>query len=500
MHQVRALSLMAPGADAATRARRSVRLSRELQAAEAALADACDEVAKAERFFPVPGAADAGPSPQLRPYPSPDPDEPRQLDGALRAVVAAQAALGGVWVHLAQQPVPGDPPPTPSQGPHAAHGASLAAGGAAWCPSIRQGVLAAEAEGLQGALAVEHIVDGEGAGGPAPAAGGEEGAPALELDAPDEARAPASGHAGGSSDPAGPAAGTDTARAPDALPSTDTPAEPAGPAPASAAAARAATGSGADGAAEPALLTPAMAAAAGGAVHNPGAGFGGRLYVVAPVGKPAATPPCHPLAAITPSTCASAPTPASAPSQAVSRGQAARVRVPHIDAETFDACFSMEPPPQGEPACRPVEGFLQGMPATKLFHAPLADSHLEPDPVPGGEGDEQPSGRAGPANNLKPAPSQRAFAEAKADSRKRAGRAGRREVRVRASYSGEGLQRVVYASGDEYAGEVAGGLAAGLGVYSFAGEGRYEGEVSSASSLVFETLPRALLQARWRAA
>jgi hypothetical protein len=35
------------------------RAAQELEAAEGALADACDEVDKAERFFPAPGGADA---------------------------------------------------------------------------------------------------------------------------------------------------------------------------------------------------------------------------------------------------------------------------------------------------------------------------------------------------------------------------------------------------------------------------------------------------------
>jgi len=55
--------------------------------------------------------------------------------------------------------------------------------------------------------------------------------------------------------------------------------------------------------------------------------------------------------------------------------------------------------------------------------------------------------------------------------------ASRRAARVRAAGGARGLERVQYASGDEYAGEVAGGMAAGLGVYAFAGGGRYEGEV-----------------------
>ncbi|KAK9831436.1 hypothetical protein WJX81_004491 [Elliptochloris bilobata] len=103
LHDVRALSLLAPGVDAATRARRSLRLAKDLQAAEAALADACDEGTKAERFFPVPGGGDASPTPgpgSLNPSPGATADEPRQLDGALRAVAAAQAALGGVWTRL----------------------------------------------------------------------------------------------------------------------------------------------------------------------------------------------------------------------------------------------------------------------------------------------------------------------------------------------------------------------------------------------------------------
>lgn len=470
---------MAPGADAGTRARRSVRLARELQAAEAALADACNEVAKAERFFPVPGAPDAGPSPKPGPRASTDADEPRQLDVALRAVVAAQAALGGVWVHLAQQQQPpGDPGPSPSQGPDAALTDPLAAGGAAQRPRLGQEALAADAAGSQEATGSGQSVEDEGAGGPAPAAEGEEGAPAFELDAPEDALAPAPGHAEGLGDAARPVVAAEAAQAADALHGADASTEPAGPAAASAAAAEAGTGSSAAGAGK-APLTPAVAAAAGGSAQAPGAGFGGVLYAVAHAGRPCKTPPCHPLAAITPSTCASAPTPA-APNQAPP-GQAQRARVPHIDAATFDACFSTEP--QEGPARSPAEGFLAGMPATKLFHAPLADPHLDPDPIPGADGGEQPSGRADSASHPEPAAGQRACIKAKPDGRNRAGRPGRREVRVWAPGTGDSLQRVVYPNGDEYAGEVAGGLAAGLGVYSFAGEGRYEGEVSSALRL-----------------
>jgi len=65
---------------------------------------------------------------------------------------------------------------------------------------------------------------------------------------------------------------------------------------------------------------------------------------------------------------------------------------------------------------------------------------------------------------------------ARAGARGGAG-ASRRAARVRAGGGERGLERVQYASGDEYAGEVAGGMAAGLGVYAFAGGGRYEGEV-----------------------
>jgi hypothetical protein len=51
-------------AHAASVSRRNGSAAQELEAAEGALADACDEVDKAERFFPVPGGADAAAQPR----------------------------------------------------------------------------------------------------------------------------------------------------------------------------------------------------------------------------------------------------------------------------------------------------------------------------------------------------------------------------------------------------------------------------------------------------
>ena len=61
-------------------------LRQELEAAERALADACDEVDKAERFFPVPGGADAAAT-------------PRSAAGAPEAAMEAWSNTPGLTVH-----------------------------------------------------------------------------------------------------------------------------------------------------------------------------------------------------------------------------------------------------------------------------------------------------------------------------------------------------------------------------------------------------------------
>ncbi len=67
------------------------RAAQELEAAEGALADACDEVDKAERFFPAPGGADAA-------------AQPRAAHGA-RAQPPAELFLRGGREHVAEQPL-----------------------------------------------------------------------------------------------------------------------------------------------------------------------------------------------------------------------------------------------------------------------------------------------------------------------------------------------------------------------------------------------------------
>lgn len=210
-----------------------------------------------------------------------------------------------------------------------------------------------------------------------------------------------------------------------------------------------------------AALMPITAAVANSAPKTPGAGAAGQPC------SQSATPalPCHPLAAITPSTGGSALlTPLQ--HQAARKQAAARQRVPHIDPETFDACFSAEPSPAPDMALSPMDA----LPATASNRKPYLDTITSTSMA---------SAAGEPCGDASTADGGGSETATPCTWPAQDGAPAKRAPRARAAGGGRGLERVAYGSGHEYAGEVARGMAAGLGVYSFAGEGRYEGEVGN---------------------
>ncbi|BDA43172.1 probable radial spoke head 1 homolog at C-terminar half [Coccomyxa sp. Obi] len=100
MH-VRQLSQLAvDDPDARARARRCKRLLKELAAAEQSFADVCDQIAKAERFFPVPGIGNIDQA-ASKDNPADGKAGSRQLEVSLRAVGQAMMDLQELWVELA---------------------------------------------------------------------------------------------------------------------------------------------------------------------------------------------------------------------------------------------------------------------------------------------------------------------------------------------------------------------------------------------------------------
>ncbi|CAL8468842.1 g8383 [Coccomyxa elongata] len=100
MH-VRQLSQLAvDDPDARARARRCKRLLKELAAAEQSFADVCDQIAKAERFFPVPGIGQLDQA-AFKDNPTDGKAGARQLEVSLRAVGQAMMELQELWIELA---------------------------------------------------------------------------------------------------------------------------------------------------------------------------------------------------------------------------------------------------------------------------------------------------------------------------------------------------------------------------------------------------------------
>lgn len=396
-----------------------------------------------------------------------------------RLAAAADADFGAADAAAADLLFASRCTPTPATPYSASLVAPLSTAGTDTGFGLEAGGLAApgqELESVGPGLGSEETLAEQGGGDCTMPAKGEEGVPAVELELPGlqgvDAAAGISGAAGSEEGSRREAAmqqlGSDSA----ADTTRDLCGDEAGEQavflsqPGSGGAADAGAEAGGEVAGKRAALMPITAAAANSAPKTPGAGAAGQPC------KQSATPavPSHPLAAITPSTGGSALlTPLQ--SQAAQNQAAARRRVLHIDPETFDACFSAEPSPALGMALSPMDA----LPAAASNRKPYLDN-ITATSMASAAGEpcrDASTGDGGGSETATPCtwPAQ-------------AGASAKRAPRARAAGGGRGLERVAYSSGDEYAGEVARGMAAGLGVYSFAGEGRYEGEVGSADPAV----------------